>query len=246
MLAVWRKARLYDPTSASAATWIFTIARNLRIDAIRRDRRGGAIRVDDVEAEFEIDESPGADVRIMNEEAEERLLEALKALPPNQLKVIRMSFFEEKPHGEIANALQIPLGTVKSRMRLAMKRLRGNLRSVQHSPHGRNVCGGRFHLEGAHLGPLGSRERELIGAGFEIRREFQLRGDITLGRARAGFHLQPVAFARNLGQLLELDAARTQRLVEPAVDSARRAGVPSARTGGAPGRGPSCAAAPKA
>src|SRR5947209_10346916 len=57
MLTVWRKAKLYDPGSASAATWIFTIARNLRIDALRRDKRGGAIRADEVEAEFEIDDS---------------------------------------------------------------------------------------------------------------------------------------------------------------------------------------------
>lgn len=131
MLAVWRKAGLYDPQSASAATWIFTIARNLRIDAVRREKRGGAIRVDDVEAEFEADESPGADARIMSEEADERVRQALKALPPDQLKVIQMSFFEERPHGEIASALQIPLGTVKSRVRLAMKRLRGLLHELK-------------------------------------------------------------------------------------------------------------------
>jgi len=131
LLAVWRKAGLYDPMSASAATWIFTIARNLRIDAIRRDRRGGAVRVEEVEAEFEVDDSPGADARIMSEEADERVREALKALPPDQLKVIQMSFFEERPHGEIASALQIPLGTVKSRVRLAMKRLRSLLNELK-------------------------------------------------------------------------------------------------------------------
>ncbi len=81
MLAVWRKAQLYDPGNAGAATWIFTIARNLRIDAMRRERRGGAIRVDEVEAEFEVDDSPLADARLMTSESETRVREALKALP---------------------------------------------------------------------------------------------------------------------------------------------------------------------
>jgi RNA polymerase sigma-70 factor, ECF subfamily len=127
LLAVWRKARLFDPRSASAATWIFTIARNLRIDSLRRDQRGGAIRVEEVEAEFEVDGSPPADQRLLTVESERRVRKALKALPLDQLRVIEMSFFEERPHGEIARTLQIPLGTVKSRVRLAMRRLRGLL-----------------------------------------------------------------------------------------------------------------------
>jgi RNA polymerase sigma-70 factor, ECF subfamily len=131
LLSVWRKAQLYDAGSASAATWIFTIARNLRIDGVRRDRRGGAVRVDEVEAEFEADDAPAADSLLMSHEAESRVREALKTLPKDQLRVIQMSFFEDKPHGDIARALQIPLGTVKSRVRLAMKRLRGLLDELQ-------------------------------------------------------------------------------------------------------------------
>ena len=127
MLAVWRKAHLFDPTASGAATWIFTIARNQRIDAIRRETRGGAVRVDEVEAEYEIDETPGADVRIAAAQSEARLREAMASLPGEQRKVIEMSFFEEKPHSEIAEELRIPLGTVKSRARLAMKRLRSLL-----------------------------------------------------------------------------------------------------------------------
>ena len=127
MLSVWRKAALFDPTASGVATWIFTIARNLRIDAIRRERRGGAIRVDEVEAEYEVDEAPLADVRIVAAQSEARVREALAALPRDQLTVIQMSFFEEQAQAEIARTLQIPLGTVKSRVRLAMKRLRGLL-----------------------------------------------------------------------------------------------------------------------
>ena len=125
MLAVWRKAGLYDPGNASAATWIFTIARNLRIDSLRRERRGGAIQVEEVEAEYEVDDAPLADARFLTAEAEARVRKALKTLPSDQLRVIEMSFFEERPHSEIARTLQIPLGTVKSRVRLAMRRLRG-------------------------------------------------------------------------------------------------------------------------
>ena len=127
MLSVWRKAALFDPTASGVATWIFTIARNLRIDAIRRERRGGAIRVDEVEAEYEVDEAPLADVRIVAAQSEARVREALAGLPREQLTVIQMSFFEEQAQAEIARTLQIPLGTVKSRVRLAMKRLRGLL-----------------------------------------------------------------------------------------------------------------------
>jgi RNA polymerase sigma-70 factor (ECF subfamily) len=131
MLAVWRKAGLFDPGSASAATWIFTIARNLRIDALRRERRGGAIRVEEVEAEFAVDEEPLPDQRVLAEETDRRVRTALKKLPADQLRVIEMSFFEGRPHGEIARTLEIPLGTVKSRVRLAMARLRGQLEALR-------------------------------------------------------------------------------------------------------------------
>ena len=127
MLSVWRKAALFDPAASGAATWIFTIARNLRIDAIRRERRGGAIRVDEAEAEYEVDDAPLADERVAAAQSEARVREALATLPSEQLAVIQMSFFEEQAHAEIARTLRIPLGTVKSRVRLAMKRLRGLL-----------------------------------------------------------------------------------------------------------------------
>ncbi|THD42482.1 MAG: sigma-70 family RNA polymerase sigma factor [Bradyrhizobium sp.] len=127
MLSVWRKAALFDAASAGVATWIFTIARNSRIDAFRRERRGGAIRVGDAEAEFEIDPTPGAEARLAAGQADARVREALAELSEDQLRVVRMSFFDEIAHSDIARTLQIPLGTVKSRLRLAMKRLRGIL-----------------------------------------------------------------------------------------------------------------------
>lgn len=124
MLAVWRKAALFDPASANAATWIFAIARNLRIDAYRRERRGQIGETSDVALEFHADEAPQPDASLASAQSDRRVRAALAALSAEQVRVIELSFFEEKAHSEIAKILGIPLGTVKSRMRLAMKRLR--------------------------------------------------------------------------------------------------------------------------
>jgi RNA polymerase sigma-70 factor, ECF subfamily len=124
MLVVWRKAALFEPGSAGAAAWIFTIARNLRVDAHRRERRGGVIEIAGVAAEFQIDDSPQPDSRVAARQWEERVRSALMQLSADQMHVIELAFFEEKAHAEIARTLGIPLGTVKSRLRLAMSRLR--------------------------------------------------------------------------------------------------------------------------
>ena len=81
----------------------------------------------DVEAEFQIDESPQPDIQLDALEAKSLVRSALAELSAEQMRVIELSFFEEKAHGEIARILGIPLGTVKSRLRLAMNRLRGLL-----------------------------------------------------------------------------------------------------------------------
>jgi RNA polymerase sigma-70 factor, ECF subfamily len=127
MLTVWKKAALFDPASSGAAAWIFTIARNLRIDAHRRDQRGGAVEPSGVELEFQIDEAPQPDAQLASAQSDERVRAALSQLSTDQLRVIELSFFEEKAHAEIAQMLDIPLGTVKSRLRLAMNRLRSLL-----------------------------------------------------------------------------------------------------------------------
>lgn len=127
MLAVWRKAALFDPATSGASAWIFTIARNLRIDAFRREHRGAAADLAEIEAEFEVDDRPPPDVHVAAAQAEERVRFALKELSDDQMRVVELSFYEDKAHAEIAQILEIPLGTVKSRLRLAMKRLRSVL-----------------------------------------------------------------------------------------------------------------------
>jgi RNA polymerase sigma-70 factor (ECF subfamily) len=124
MLTMWRKAQLFDPAKASASTWIFTIARNLRIDAIRRERRP---EFDPNDPAFVPDEEPLADARMMRDDENTRLRAALAKLSTEQAQVIQMSFFSEKSHSQIAKELRLPLGTVKSRLRLAMARIKDAL-----------------------------------------------------------------------------------------------------------------------
>ncbi len=124
MVSVWRKAALFDPARASAATWIFRIARNLQLDAVRRDRVSAAWAPDLSEAP-EPPETPEA--AELTRQRDQRLRTAVAGLSPDQLQVLRLSFFQDLPHSEIADELALPLGTVKSRIRLALSRLRAAL-----------------------------------------------------------------------------------------------------------------------
>jgi RNA polymerase sigma-70 factor (ECF subfamily) len=119
MLTLWRKAALFDSSKASASTWVFTIARNLRIDAIRRERRP---EIDP--AELTPESERAADEGLVREEDDARIRQAITTLPKEQAQVIELSFFADKPHSAIAKELGLPLGTVKSRLRLAMARIR--------------------------------------------------------------------------------------------------------------------------
>lgn len=131
LLMVWRKAALFDPALAAPSGWIFTIARNIRIDALRREQRGVRTEMRDVEAEYLWDAAPSAEEEVSSKELQSRVRTAVAALPADQAKVVELSFHEEKAHGEIAETLNIPLGTVKSRLRLAMNKLRTLLEDAQ-------------------------------------------------------------------------------------------------------------------
>ena len=121
MLAVWRKARPFDPALAGAFNWIFTIARNPRIDATRRKRHLSELMSEPAEPT----EFPMQAHRVLAISQQDiRIRSALTILPPEQAEVIRKDFFEDKVHAEIENEAGIPLGTVKSRLRLALNRLR--------------------------------------------------------------------------------------------------------------------------
>ncbi|MFT4120954.1 sigma-70 family RNA polymerase sigma factor [Bradyrhizobium sp.] len=121
LITVWRKADSYDPGRATVSAWIFTIARNLRIDRFRRDQRAQLHQV--YELMLPAETAP-PDVPLEAVERESRVRAALDGLPEEQVRVVELSFFEGNAHGDIARKLGIPLGTVKSRLRLAMARLR--------------------------------------------------------------------------------------------------------------------------
>ncbi len=129
LLLVWRKAAQFDPATAGVSAWVFTIARNLRIDAARRDRLAEAEATADPLADAPM--PPPPEQLLDTARRAERLREAVARLPSEQAEVIRLSFFDERPHAEIERALGIPLGTVKSRLRLAMTRLRAMLDEPQ-------------------------------------------------------------------------------------------------------------------
>ena len=120
LLTVWRKASFFDPSRAAVSSWIFAIARNLRIDRLRRDQRS---KLHEVYELVEPEAPPRPDGLLDIGERERRVANALAELPSEQLQVVKLSFFEGHAHGDIARILEIPLGTVKSRLRLAVGRL---------------------------------------------------------------------------------------------------------------------------
>lgn len=130
MVCVWRKAASFNPQRAGLSTWIYTIARNLRIDHHRRDRYGHA--ADPAEGEQDeleqlLDVAAPLDEQLGAARRERGVQRALAQLSEDQALIVRLSFFEEQSHSRIAHELRIPLGTVKSRVRLAVRRLRGLL-----------------------------------------------------------------------------------------------------------------------
>jgi len=121
MLALWRRADSFDPTQAGAGTWVFTIARNRRIDLIRRERRP---EPDNGAAEQIPDPALPADQRIAVEERDRRVRGALEVLPREQAALIEMAYYQDLTQTAIAEKTGLPLGTVKSRFRLAFARLK--------------------------------------------------------------------------------------------------------------------------
>ena len=123
MIKVWRKAEQFDPSRASASTWIFTIARNTRIDVLRKIIRP---EPDVNDPAFEPSAEPLPSDLLGRSQEAAAIREAIAELSVEQQDVLRLGYFEERPHPEIAKALKIPLGTVKSRIRLALKNIRSN------------------------------------------------------------------------------------------------------------------------
>jgi RNA polymerase sigma-70 factor (ECF subfamily) len=124
MLRVWRRARSFNPSAGAPSTWIFVIARNLRLDHLRGERPAEPF---EAQAADSPDPAPTGEGFVLASERRQRLRDALDSLSTEQASIVRLSYFEERSHSEIAESLGIPLGTVKSRVRLALARLRAQL-----------------------------------------------------------------------------------------------------------------------
>jgi RNA polymerase sigma factor (sigma-70 family) len=122
MTTLWRKAHLFDASKSSVTTWLYRIARNRRIDTLRRDRLD---YIDPMDQAFDRPaEDAGLDRAIDMQQREDVLRAAIKDLPEEQLSLVKLAFFESLSHSSIAEKTGLPLGTVKSRIRLAFSRLR--------------------------------------------------------------------------------------------------------------------------
>jgi RNA polymerase sigma factor (sigma-70 family) len=124
LVSVWRKAQAFDAAQAGVSTWIFTIARNLRIDHFRRQGHGALSYGEDIDTVELHDDAPPLDEQLRTGRREQGVRLAFAQLSAEQAQVLHLSFYEEQPHARIAEVLRIPLGTVKSRVRLALNHLR--------------------------------------------------------------------------------------------------------------------------
>ncbi|MBF9029600.1 sigma-70 family RNA polymerase sigma factor [Rhodobacterales bacterium HKCCE3408] len=122
MATLWRKAKMYDPGRASVATWIFTIARNRKIDLIRK-----SARPEPEDLPWGPEAAPDQTEVVALQQESQRLAEALRELPEKQRILIERAYFGDMTHNEIAAEMGLPLGTVKSRIRLALDRLRHSM-----------------------------------------------------------------------------------------------------------------------
>lgn len=128
MITLWHKANLFDPSKSSLSTWLFRVARNRHIDAMRREKRG---ELDEKDPYLQPQEETDAGEQMDADQRDARVRNCLSALPEEQVLIIRLAFFKGLSHSEIAQETNLPLGTVKSRIRLAFSRLRRDLESDQ-------------------------------------------------------------------------------------------------------------------
>jgi RNA polymerase sigma-70 factor (ECF subfamily) len=123
MLSVWRRAGTFDPLRAGAVTWLYAIVRNRRVDMLRRRRP----EPDPADPLFRPDPPQSGATLSMAADRDQAVREALSALGEDQAAVVRLAFFDGLTHAQIAAMTDLPLGTVKSRLRLAMQGLRSRL-----------------------------------------------------------------------------------------------------------------------
>lgn len=128
MITVWRKAGFYDPQKGSVLTWVFTIARNLRIDRLRRE---SSVYFEELGDYDDVSDDPSGHDILSRKQESALVREALSAIPEEQKQVLLMAYIDDMPQSEIADRLKLPIGTVKSRIRLAYGRMRKSLEALR-------------------------------------------------------------------------------------------------------------------
>ena len=131
MTNVWRNADKYSEALASVSTWIFTISRNQRIDLLRKMNRTKAEVVIETEELWQIPMEDTTVRSIQNASTEKCIRESIDTLPEEQMIAVRKVYYEGKTHQEVAEELTIPLGTLKGRLRLSLKKLRVMLEATE-------------------------------------------------------------------------------------------------------------------
>ena len=131
MTNVWRNADKYSEALASVSTWIFTISRNQRIDLLRKMNRTKAEVVIETEELWQIPMEDTTVRSIQNASTEKCIRESIDTLPEEQMIAVRKVYYEGKTHQEVAEELNIPLGTLKGRLRLSLKKLRVMLEATE-------------------------------------------------------------------------------------------------------------------
>lgn len=128
MVTLWRKASLFDEAKSSLSTWLYRIARNRRIDATRRDR----VDYVDPQSPMMLDIEGGSELEgaMDGQQRDDMVRELIIGLPAEQLDLVKLAFYEGLSHSQIADRTGVPLGTVKSRLRLAFTRLRRGLEAA--------------------------------------------------------------------------------------------------------------------
>jgi len=121
MISIWTKSKTYNSEKSSVSTWVYTIAKNKRIDKIRKEKKHYSSESDE---SLEIPIPSIQEDQVIATEISEKINNCISYLPKEQAELLKLSYFYEKTHSDIASELKIPLGTVKSRIRLALSKMK--------------------------------------------------------------------------------------------------------------------------